>query len=154
MVVRCLAQLRHLGFHIERTVKHNSLVASDSSWFEDAVTDINISQVMLASRTWCCDYQYFSLAVVKLKSLMSHPCFLFINTCLYACKCNGLVISVLDLRRDIQLRVISKEVKVKTVPPDYLPDGSHVDCEQNWAKNRPLWHYSLEQLQRVSFGLA
>jgi len=93
MEVSCLAQFRHLGFHIEHTVKHNSQVASDGSWFEDAVTDGNISQVMLASRTWRCDYQYFSLAVVKLK-----PCFQFINTYLYSCKCNGLVIGVLDLK--------------------------------------------------------
>ena len=48
----------------------------------------------------------------------------------------------------VQLRVIGKEMEVKMVPPDYLPDGSRVDCEQNWAKNRTLWH-SLEQLQCV-----
>ena len=85
MVICCLAQLRHLGFHVERTVKHNSQVASDGSWFEDAVTDDNISQVVFASRTWCGEYQYFSLAVIKLKSMMNRPCFQFTNTCLYAC---------------------------------------------------------------------
>jgi len=98
MVVSCLAQLRHLGFHIERTVKHNSQVARDGSWFEDAVTDDSISHVVLDSQTWCCDYKYVSLAVIKLQPIMNHPCSQFITTCLYACKCNGVVISVLDLK--------------------------------------------------------
>ena len=39
----------HLGFHIQRTVKHNSQVASDGCCFENAVTDDIISQVVLAS---------------------------------------------------------------------------------------------------------
>ena len=101
MVIRCLAQLRHLGFHVERTVKRNSQIASDGSWFEDAVTVDNISQVVFARRTWCGEYQYFSLAVIKLKPMMIHPYFQFINTFLYACKCNGLVISVIDLKLNI-----------------------------------------------------
>ena len=35
-----------------RTVKHNSQVASDGSWLEDAVTDDNINQVVLANLVW------------------------------------------------------------------------------------------------------
>ena len=60
------------------------------------------------------------------------------------------IVLVSLILNETQLRVIGKEVEVKTVPPDYLPDadGSRVDREQNWAMNRPLWH-SLEQLQCV-----
>ena len=48
---------------------------SDGSWFEDAVTDDNISQVVLASRTWCGDHKYFILAVIQLKLMINHQCF-------------------------------------------------------------------------------
>ena len=78
-----LAQFRHLRFHAEFTVKHHSNVACDGSRLEDAVTDDDINQTVLASRARC-----------------SHPCFYLSlpYTCLDACQCSRLIIGVLDLK--------------------------------------------------------
>jgi len=52
-------------------VDGSSQVVSDGSWLEDAVTDDNVSQDMLASRTCCGMHKYFCLAVIQLKPMMN-----------------------------------------------------------------------------------
>ena len=65
MKVCYLAQFRHLIFHAELTVKHHSNVASDGSRLEDAVTDDDISQSVLASRARCSVHKHFKLYYIQ-----------------------------------------------------------------------------------------